>query len=301
MESNNKDTFLARWLNNDLSPDEEQDFKKSDEYKSYSKIADYSGHLEVPSFDKEESRKYIYSKTINKTKANSLNLGWISGIAASILLLFGLFYVLKFNEMTFETGYGEQLAIDLPDGSEVRLNSKSSLTYNTSNWKEDNRTLTLKGEAYFKVKKGSLFTVNTDKGNIEVLGTQFNVNSNTNILEVKCYGGKVRVFNKQVEGILTQGKALRFIGNDKENWLFNPVETYWVNDESSFYNTPLSKVFIALENQFNIRIKNKSKFQNKRFTGSFLHKEANIAVKTVLEAMDIKYTTDNQDIVLSNE
>jgi len=301
MESNNKDTFLARWLNNDLSPAEEQDFKNSDDYKTYSKIAEYSSHLESPLFEKEESRNYIYNKTINKTKANSLNFGWISGIAASILLLFGLFYVLNHNETTFETGYGEQLVITLPDGSEATINSKSSLSYNASNWKENNRTLTLSGEAYFNVKKGSLFTVNTDTGSIEVLGTQFNVNSNTNSLEVKCYTGKVRVFNQKTEAILTYGKALRLIANDKENWVFNPDEKFWLKEESTFYNTPLSQVFISLENQFNIRIKNKSKFLNNKFTGSFFHEDMNMAVKTVLEAMDIKYTTSNQDIILSNE
>jgi len=58
----------------------------------------------------------------------------------------------------------------------VVLNSKSTISFNKTDWK-NNRQLTLDGEAYFKVEKGSTFTVNTNNGSVTVLGTQFNVNS----------------------------------------------------------------------------------------------------------------------------
>lgn len=73
---------------------------------------------------------------------------------------------------------GGQYRLTLPDGSRVWLNSASSLTY-TANHFEQNRTVTLTGEAYFEVESDSRkpFRVMTDKQTVTVLGTKFNINS----------------------------------------------------------------------------------------------------------------------------
>ena len=56
----------------------------------------------------------------------------------------------------------------------VWLNSGSEITY-AGNFNE-NRKLQLKGEAFFDVvKSGSTFQISTEFGNIQVLGTAFNV------------------------------------------------------------------------------------------------------------------------------
>ncbi|CDF80184.1 FecR protein [Formosa agariphila KMM 3901] len=65
----------------------------------------------------------------------------------------------------------------LPDGSKVWLNSNSTLKYpevfNTSE-----RRVTLEGEAYFEVVKNKgEFIVSTEKQDITVLGTEFNVSA----------------------------------------------------------------------------------------------------------------------------
>ena len=71
--------------------------------------------------------------------------------AASILLLFSLsLYFLKSNsKITHKTNYGEILNIKLQDGSDVTLNSNSSLSY----YKNESRKVWLSGEAFFQVDK----------------------------------------------------------------------------------------------------------------------------------------------------
>jgi Fe2+-dicitrate sensor, membrane component len=66
----------------------------------------------------------------------------------------------------------------------VNLNSSSQLSYSKNKW-DSKREVTLNGEAFFKVSKGSTFDVITLNGKVSVLGTQFNVKQRENYFEVK--------------------------------------------------------------------------------------------------------------------
>ncbi|MNK00557.1 fec operon regulator FecR [compost metagenome] len=87
----------------------------------------------------------------------------------------------KYN--TISTPRGGRFKIILPDSTAVWLNASSSLTYPISFAKADVRKVKLQGEAYFEVTKYAdkgakiPFMVTTDRQEIEVLGTKFNVNA----------------------------------------------------------------------------------------------------------------------------
>ena len=104
-------------------------------------------------------------------------------IAAAILLPLFLFlggYYVFFNkgvEMTeLVASYGEISEETLIDGTEVWINSGSSIRYD-KNFKSSERAVSLSGEAYFDVEKhrSKPFVVNTKHLNVRVLGTQLNV------------------------------------------------------------------------------------------------------------------------------
>lgn len=79
-----------------------------------------------------------------------------------------------FNKI--EVPYGERSLITLYDGTEVWLNSGTTLKYPVVfNSKE--RKVYIEGEAYFDVQQNKLhpFIVNSGKLEIEVLGTKFNI------------------------------------------------------------------------------------------------------------------------------
>lgn len=80
---------------------------------------------------------------------------------------------------TLSTARGEQFPLVLPDGSRVWLNAASSLTYPVSFTGQKDRTVTLSGEAYFEVahNKAQPFKVRTDRQEVTVLGTHFDINS----------------------------------------------------------------------------------------------------------------------------
>lgn len=75
---------------------------------------------------------------------------------------------------------GQRVNITLSDGTLVWLNSLTKISYNPS-FSGDKRMVHLDGEAYFEVKRNEKkpFIVQTSKGDIEVLGTKFNVEAYT--------------------------------------------------------------------------------------------------------------------------
>jgi ferric-dicitrate binding protein FerR (iron transport regulator) len=102
----------------------------------------------------------------------------------------------------------EKRRVILPDGTKVYMNEKSTLAYKGS-WKEkETRRVQLSGEAYFqveeKVHQGQKigFVVSTRDLKVEVVGTEFNVQSRIEQTRVFLNSGKVQLrINGQSEAI----------------------------------------------------------------------------------------------------
>jgi transmembrane sensor len=108
---------------------------------------------------------------------------------------------------------GKQL-IHLPDGSTILLNKNSSITYTQLSFNNKTREVTLKGEAYFDIKRNETkpFIVHTGKVQTKVLGTAFNINaySNSDKIEVTVTRGKVQVGDlDNVYGIITPNQQIK--------------------------------------------------------------------------------------------
>lgn len=102
--------------------------------------------------------------------------------AAAILLVVagttGYFLLNRNSTPQFAAGYGELVKQELPDGSVVTLNANSKIELGKGFHEQKEREVWLKGEAFFQVKKTSdkkRFVVHTDRFDIVVTGTQFNV------------------------------------------------------------------------------------------------------------------------------
>ncbi|MFC3050285.1 FecR family protein [Kordiimonas pumila] len=92
---------------------------------------------------------------------------------------------------SYETEVGRQEVVDLPDGSQIVLNTNSmaEITYT-----DDFRTIRLiRGEAYFDVapNKSRPFSVQTKKGTVTAVGTAFSVRVSEAQLDVIVAHGRV--------------------------------------------------------------------------------------------------------------
>ena len=301
---NDKDVFLAKWLEGEISDLELKKLVSEEDYKTFKKIKagiDVFVEIEKPlDVTFKSIKEKIKVKTIKKPKGKIINLySKVSiAVAASLVLFFSINNFLFNNDVDYQSNFGEQQIIALIDGSEVILNAKSELKYNKKDWKT-NREVFLNGEAFFKVKKGSKFTVTTPNGTVTVLGTQFNVNTNKNFFDVVCYEGSVKVISNNVERIITRNQAVRnnngltaYIPN-----LENEVPS-WVSGQSSFKSVPLSQVIDALHKQFNIDFDSATIDDAIVFTGSFDNKNLNIALASVFETVNVKYAVSKNKIKL---
>ena len=103
------------------------------------------------------------------------------------------YWTLRQDPETVIASGDEVLTLYLPDSSRVWLNTNSSLSY-TSDFTKEKRSVTLKGEGYFQVKRDTVhaFEVITPATTAVVLGTSFNVKDADSTTTLTVAEGKVR-------------------------------------------------------------------------------------------------------------
>jgi ferric-dicitrate binding protein FerR (iron transport regulator) len=188
----------------------------------------------------------------------------------------------------------------LPDNSEVNINANSSLTYNSSSW-DQKRKLQLEGEAFFKVKTGEKFTVSTTYGDVEVLGTQFNVKSRDYGFEVTCYEGKVRVLVNDESYILSQKDRLVLNDSSVETSQTTLEKPDWFQNSTIFQSTSLDVVLKEFQNFYNVDFETSNINTSRLYTGSFNHSDIEIALKSITLPLNLTYQIKNKKVILYNK
>ena len=199
-------------------------------------------------------------------------------VAASILLVAcSIMLYLRFETdealpqlsyITKSTSRGQKLTVKLSDGSIVRLNSESSISYPDNFSDQDKRIVQLSGEAFFEVTKDETkpFEVNSGELITTVLGTSFNINAypEEESTSVTVATGRVRVepsnlntSTKLVE-VLTPGEQVSLnkqTANLSKSKINLEKHLAWSNNIIWFDRIPLSKAFTMLEKWYDVDIK----------------------------------------------
>lgn len=184
-----------------------------------------------------------------------------------------------------------QQEVVLPDGSKVILNVKSSVSYNHS-WED--RVINLEGEAFFEVTKGQKFTVNTQNGSVNVLGTSFNVYDEEGMFMVDCFSGVVQVKMGDDQEMLTKGMATKMKGADLITpYAHSKQESLWMDGDQFYYeNTSLNKVFNDLERRFNVQIESEEGIES--VTANFATTDLNEALTIVCKPKGLNFSIDGK-------
>lgn len=297
----NHETYLADWFEDRLTDEELQQIISREAFLHYKKIKDaLSGYaLETP--DVESHFQLIKDKLQQQPEIKSRVIPlWKSiSVAASILILIALSFYFSLGNVVM-TGIGKERKVILADNSEVYLGASSTLKY--SNFFKFSRNLSLEGEAYFEVEKGSKFTVNTTHGSITVLGTKFNVIAFGTYFEVHCDEGKVRVDSADKSIILTPGKSVGFYQNKVTEWNQEIKQHEVSENESSFFKMPVEAVFEKLQNEYGIRISYPEKIKEISFTGAASNTDIDKAMQSICLPLHLKYKAISRDIIeVTNE
>ena len=229
--------------------------------------------------------------------------------------------------------------IQLPDGSVVRLNSSSTLTYD-KNFGKNIREVSLTGEAFFDVTKDSShpFIIHTHVIDIKVLGTAFNVKSYPNdpSTETSLLRGKVEVTmkNRSNEKVYLEPNEKLIVANngaivnralidqpdqnvDKANVLSKPtyavqpltyypadstiIETSWIDNRLIFQeNETFREVAAKMERWYGVKINFADEDVARiRPFGSFTNETIGQALNALHESFGFNYKISGNEITIS--
>ena len=289
--------FLAKWLNDELSPQELADFKAHPDYEIYENIRKYSQNLTLKDFDEEKILQKVLENKKLKTKS-PISIHWFYKIAAVLVLFMGITYftVNKISTKTYITNNISTQTFLLPDGSKVVLNTNSEVKYKSFNW-QNNRNLTLKGTAYFHVSKGNKFVVSTDLGKVSVMGTQFVVKSQNNNFNVICYEGKVKVNYRDKETILTKGMKVDFENGAQTNAFTKEVNPFEKDSLLVFRDEKLDNILSKLEEIYQVKIILETT-SKELFTGKLPSDNIDVALSIITSTYNLEYKKTAENIII---
>lgn len=298
-----EDYLLKKWLNDDLTDDEKDIFQHQEDFIFNQKLLNTakkfkaSNHTTIHDF--EDFKQHYQNQKVNKT-----NTAWykpFTRIAAILVVGLGLYYSFLYNPtVNVNTQIGETSTVVLPDNSQVTLNALSELNFKEKKW-NDNRSLNLNGEAFFKVAKGKKFDVITSSGTITVMGTEFNVKNRNNYFEVQCFEGVVKVQSDTIIKKLLAGNTFRIYNNQFSQTDINDNLPNWLDNKSSFENIKFKDVIAELKRQYNVTIITENVHLNRLFTGAFAHDNLENALLSITEPMNLLYKFNTKDSVLIYE
>lgn len=150
----------------------------------------------------------------------------------------------------------------LPDGSKVWMNKDTRITY-PETFEDDERVVSLEGEARFEVTKDSSrpFFVHSPAMTVRVLGTIFNFNTRckNNCEEVTLLEGSVEAIGKHEEGkIILQPHQKAILDKTSHmmsmEQVYAPLETLWYSHRIPFKNMRILEIVHVLEKNYHVKI-----------------------------------------------
>jgi len=231
----------------------------------------------------------------NSKPVRNLRVYWSA--AASIVLIALLttiyFYQSPEQNQIVAACKGQHVEYTLPDGSEMKVNADSKVSYSASSFAKK-RVLELNGEVFFSVQKGQPFVVKTHLGTVEVLGTTLNVFARGKEFNVSCLTGKVKVTVGEQSVTILPGEKVEWVDGvlQKSNIDNSEKVAGWVRGEFSFDNIPLISIFDEIERQFNVRITAKG-IENRFYTGTFTNTNLTEVLEMVCSPMNLDYEIKN--------
>ena len=257
----------------------------------------------------------------SNVKSRSFMLYRIAAGLVSTLVVAGLVYKLFLEDKYFiySTTYAETKGITLPDGSDVTLNSNSTIRYkyNYDESSESNdapREAFLDGEAFFNVREkvssgapGVKFIVHANQVDVEVLGTSFNVNTRRGRTLIVLNSGMVRLAigesgSRIKQMLMSPGELVEIAGTNKHfDKKTVDVESYssWIDNKLIFDNAPVSDILSLIEDNFGYEVVlRNTALENRLYTDTTPANDLDLLLSKLSIVYDLKVTRADKQIVI---
>ncbi len=216
--------------------------------------------------------------------------------------------VVETTQNVLEIPRGGEYYFRLPDGTEVWLNSASTLEF-PSQFTQDTRKVKLEGQAYFDVTHNpdQPFIVETKLGEIEVKGTAFNLNAypdNPNLSATLVHGKITLHTNNRIQQDIFPGQRAVFTplnGDVQVEEVDVNLYTSWKDGLFMFQNRTLSDLSIELSRTYDVEFDFKdTQAKNIRYTGQYERQQNLSDVLDLLASTgNIEYTIQKRIISIT--
>lgn len=326
MSRNEIELLLEKYLRGTISTEEAERLRLLSNLCDDSELNDffskqwdkYEGDAKLNREEVQQISERLHKKLYPARNTSFVNR-WMR-IAASILLLLttGLsvylmvdnrkMALLSEREVVVRVDKGQRADVTLPDGSTVRLNSESELSYR-QDFGRQNRGVKLSGEGYFEVVKNpkKKFIVSTRLMDVEVLGTSFNffAYEAKSSVELTLVEGRVYLSTNTTPAqtaILEPNSKAVYDKNtgklnvERTNTVF---ETAWQAKELVFRSESLSDVLSKIERRYGVVINTEDQQMLKdTYTGVFDKEELSDVMKILSTHFGFAYTLKEDTVLI---
>lgn len=196
----------------------------------------------------------------------------------------------------------------LADGTRVWLNAASAIQYPTA-FNDNERRIVLKGEAYFEVAhdRDKPFIVMTEKSQITVLGTHFNVKSypEDQVDRTALLGGSLRVASRQGTQSTLLNPGYEAVVIDGEEMVVNKTDANkvlaWKNGLFIFDNESLESLLLELAKWYGISVNfADTEVKKYHFTGRLQrYEDIRFLLDIIAETSKVKFTFRDSTLSVS--
>nr|WP_294944524.1 FecR family protein [uncultured Mucilaginibacter sp.] len=205
---------------------------------------------------------------------------------------------------TIATPRGGQYQVILPDGTKVWLNAASSLRFPTF-FTGKNREVDITGEAYFEVAKNPAmpFKVRTNRAQIEVTGTHFNVMAYDDESEMKTtlLEGAVNISSGNFSARLKPGQQAQIKANGQSRVVDDvdvDDETAWKNGIFQFRDAGVDKILRQASRWYDVDVVYKGQVPRREFNGRISRNVKASELLNMLEYTGIKMKIEGKKIIV---
>ncbi|GAA5224886.1 FecR family protein [Membranihabitans marinus] len=202
------------------------------------------------------------------------------------------------------TPLGGKYQIVLPDNSKVYLNAGSSIQFPTS-FSDHSREVELEGEGFFEVSNDLQrpFLVHCQEQTIEVLGTQFNVNSYKDETSIKTtlIEGSVKVKIDTLETVIRPGQQFSLTKDGHTDVTKVDVEQViaWRNNLFHFWNTDIKDIMKQLSRWYDIDVTYDGNLSSEYISG-FISRDVTISnvIHMLEETGNLRFSVEGKKVTV---
>jgi transmembrane sensor len=256
--------------------------------------------------EKLDDKKVVRTPTLKFYSSSWFRIAAILVLISSI----GFYFIQNSNNNVVISTDGslKTTFVALPDGTEISLNSGTTIRYSKKDFLADRKLELLNGEVFINVvnHNGSRFKVDLGKVEAQDIGTRFNIFRNDEKVEINVESGSVALKKLATNEKLTLDKQTSGGYNFKNQQLkanLKVVHNYkaWLDKKFVFEEVGVEEVAHQLQKTYKYPILVRGNLKQRKLTALLHYQTLDSALAVISASLQCKLIKENNTYVLSDK